>query len=133
MKTVLVLAALIGLGIVAASGAHADDRDKIARGSWIFSADCVVCHDDSLHILNDSGPGLYGVVGRRVGSLGGYAYSPALRKANAAGDRWTPQRLKQFLANPEAMYSGTDMPMNFSNPEDRSAIVAYLKTLKPKY
>jgi cytochrome c2 len=51
------------------------------KGKLIFQTHCALCHDDSEHMLNDNGPALFGVVGRRVGSVPGYDYSEALRDA----------------------------------------------------
>ncbi|ESQ88854.1 c-type cytochrome [Asticcacaulis benevestitus] len=102
------------------------------QGAQIFSQKCALCHDNSQYMINDNGPALFGVVGRRVGSIEGYAYSPALTAAAARGDTWTVTRLKKFLSGPEAMYPGTGMPMHFETPNARAAITAYLKTLTPR-
>ncbi len=101
-------------------------------GAGVFYQACGLCHDDSEHMLNDNGPALFGVVGRRVGSVEGYDYSPALRKANRKGHVWTEARLDTFLAGPQHMYTGTNMPMMFNDPKVRHALIAYLKTLTPK-
>ncbi|MDV6333053.1 c-type cytochrome [Asticcacaulis sp. 201] len=105
---------------------------QVARGARIFSQQCSLCHDDSQHMVNDNGPALFGVVGRRVGSVDGYSYSPALQRAGQSGDVWTVKRLDQFLTGPEAMYAGTGMPMHFRTSQERAAIIAYLKTLRTK-
>jgi cytochrome c2 len=101
----------------------------VARGRAIFNAHCANCHDNSEHMLNDTGPALFGVVGRHVGSVEGYNYSPALQKANSAGDVWSEAALDRFLRQPYAMHPGTEMGMNFDKRSDRKAIIAYLKTL----
>jgi cytochrome c len=107
--------------------------ENLALGKAIFTRDCSLCHDDSPRLLNDNGPSLFNVVGRHVGSVAGYGdYSPALQQAGAKGDRWTADRLDRFLSGPEAMYSGTSMPMAFDDPRMRKAIITYLKTLKPE-
>jgi cytochrome c len=118
--------ALAALG----AGAVTAEPLNIALGRNIFEAHCSLCHDNSKHMINDVGPALFGVVGRRVASVEGYDYSPALEAAGRDGKKWTEGRLDRFLSNPMTMHPGTDMPMNFDRPEDRKAIIAYLKTLK---
>ncbi|ESQ82684.1 hypothetical protein AEAC466_16220 [Asticcacaulis sp. AC466] len=105
---------------------------QVAQGARIFTQQCSLCHDDSQHMVNDNGPALFGVVGRPVGSVDGYNYSPALQRAGQSGDVWTVKQLDRFLTGPEAMYAGTGMPMHFRTTQERAAIIAYLKTLRTK-
>ena len=126
------LIAILATAALAANAADAGVSDAVQKGRLIFQTHCALCHDDSEHMLNDSGPALYGVVGRPVGSVPGYDYSQALKDANLHGDRWTEGRLDALLQKPNGVYGGTAMPMNFSKVEDRKAIIAYLKTLKPR-
>jgi cytochrome c len=104
----------------------------IALGRAIYTAHCANCHDNSEHMLNDTGPALFGVVGRRVGSVEGYQYSPALQRAHDSGDVWTEKTLDRFLMQPYTMHPGTEMGMNFDKRQDRKAIIAYLKTLRSR-
>ena len=132
------LIAILATAALAANAADAGVSDAVQKGRLIFQTHCALCHDDSEHMLNDSGPALYGVVGRPVGSVPGYDYSQALKDANLHGDRWTEGRLdalncpSHYGRGPNGVYGGTAMPMNFSKVEDRKAIIAYLKTLKPR-
>jgi cytochrome c len=125
--TLLIMAAL-----AAAASADAGALEQAQKGRLIFQNHCALCHDDSAHMLNDNGPALFGVVGRRVGSVPGFAYSTSLQDANRRGDTWTEKRLNALLQKPTGVYGGTSMPMNFSKVEDRKAIIAYLKTLRPE-
>ncbi len=126
----LTLLAVAALATGGPAGARA--LDLAEKGHLIFQTHCALCHDDSAHMLNDNGPALFGVVGRRVGSVADYPYSGALQDANRRGDRWTESRLDALLQKPTGVYGGTTMPMNFSKVEDRKAIIAYLKTLKSR-
>ncbi len=67
--------------------------EMLDTGAALFEVRCAGCHDD---VENRIGPTLGGVLGRRIGSGKGYAYSVALIDA---GGRWTSERLKQFLAD----------------------------------
>jgi len=69
---------------------------------------CVVCHTVQPGQPSAIGPDLEGVVGRRVASVEGFQYSPALR---AAGGVWTRERLDAFLQNPAAAIPGTTMTL----------------------
>jgi cytochrome c len=74
------------------------------------------------------GPSLFGVVGRKAGTLDGFAYSPAMK---AAGWVWTPEELSKYIADPKATVPGNKMPFaGLKKPEDVKAVVEYLETLK---
>jgi cytochrome c len=119
-------------GALVAGKASAGTTEDIAAGLNMFDHGCTSCHDDSPYLVKATGPALSGVVGRPVGSLAGFSYSPALQAAKRNGDIWTTGRLELFLANPGHMYPGTTMPWSFSADADRRRMVAYLKSLKSK-
>jgi len=87
----------------------------------------------SCHSIGDSGggrigPNLQGVVGRKAGSLAGYSYSAAMKAQNFA---WDDAMLDRWLTDPNAVVPGTAMAFGgISNPDDRQAIIAYLKSPK---
>ena len=87
---------------------------------------CRSCHVTEQGV-NGTGPYLYGVVGRDIGSVDGFSYSDTL--ASMEGD-WTPERLNGFLENPRGYAPGTIMSFNgLRDVEDRAAMVAYLDSL----
>lgn len=98
-----------------------------AAGAKAFKQACGVCHAAA---TSGVGPALGGVVGRKAGSLAGYAsrYSPAMK---AAGFVWTHEKLERYIANPAAVVPGNHMPYaGLHDPAQVDAIVAYLATLK---
>lgn len=124
---------LIGLMVVTGllgMSAQAQNSADVALGAKLYDEHCAQCHDNSVHQLNDNGPALFGVYGRRVGSIDGFEFSPSLVAAEKNGHVWTRSRLDKFLTNPTKMYPGTSMPMSFSSAHNRRAIIAYIKTLK---
>jgi cytochrome c len=75
---------------------------------------------------NYAGPSLGGIFGRRIATLPGYNFSPALRKLDII---WTPETLaKLFEIGPAAYTPGTKMPeQRITSAEDRKALVEFLK------
>jgi cytochrome c len=99
----------------------------LASGAPADFAVCTGCHT-IVAGQNAIGPSLRGVVGRKAGSLPGFAYSGALQKS---GIVWTPERLDTWLSGPMTMVPGTKMSFGgYSDPKQRQAVIAYLKTLK---
>ena len=74
------------------------------------------------------GPSLAGVATRKAGSLAGYDYSPAMKKAKHS---WNAATLDRWLTSPQRMVPGTKMPfVGISDPATRKAVVDYLLTLR---
>ena len=89
---------------------------------------CAACHTFEQGGANRTGPNLFGVVGRDIASLPGFAYSDALKTQPGA---WTPESLDAFITNPKVVAPGTKM--GFAGEGDaqaRAAIVDYLNSLK---
>lgn len=96
-----------------------------AAGESLFRA-CGSCHklEDG---ANAVGPYLYGVVGRDIASVDGFAYSDAL--TSLEGD-WTPEELSHFLENPSGYADGTKMAYRgMGDVEDRANLIAYLESV----
>ncbi len=90
-------------------------------------AQCQVCHStEAGKVL--VGPSLAGVVGRKAGSVSGFAYSDGVKNL---GVTWDETSLDKWLTNPAAMAPGTKMTFpGFTDPAQRKAVIDYLKTLK---
>ena len=89
---------------------------------------CLACHTTTTDGTHSMGPNLRGVVGRKAGTAPGFQYSQAMK---SSGIRWTPEELNAFLSDVSAKVPGTLMPFNgLPDPQDRQAVIAYLKTLK---
>jgi cytochrome c len=115
---------LLTAGLLVIAGVLARSADNPARGKILFLR-CASCHDVSPSQTAKIGPNLYGVVGRKVASQDGYAYSPALR---AQAFVWDEAHLDQWLTNPNAVAPGTAMAFaGIADPADRRAIITYLE------
>lgn len=103
-----------------ASAAHADDASKTAFGV------CKTCHSTEKGKIG-IGPSLYGVVGRKAGSLPGFTYSKAMA---GSGITWDAAALDAYIAAPQTKVPGNRMPYGgLKDAAKRQAIIAYLKTL----
>ena len=94
-------------------------------GAQVFRA-CVACHTLKADEGNRAGPTLHGLFGRRIATLSGYNFSPALKHLDIV---WTPETVaKLFEIGPAAYTPGTKMPeQRIGSPEDRQALVTFLE------
>lgn len=97
--------------------------DNAARGRQLY-AQCMACHKIDRSGSSGVGPNLYKVVGRRAGTLPGFAYSPAMK---AYGQTWNEALLDAYLTAPARAVPGSRMPYaGMRNPDDRKAVIAYI-------
>src|SRR6516162_8357989 len=95
-------------------------------GETLFKKNCAICHTLEAG-KNKIGPSLAGVVGRKAGSVPGFAYSAANK---SSGDIWDAQTLDTYLADPRKFMPGTKMVFaGLKNLQDRKALIEYLKGL----
>ncbi|HVZ30069.1 MAG TPA: c-type cytochrome [Asticcacaulis sp.] len=117
---------VIGAGGLMAGQAFAD---PVADGQAYFKSNCSACHANTATQTGKPGPTLYGVVGRKVGSVPGFSYSTTLKGAGLKGETWTSANLDVFLTNPQRARPGTYMPVSVANPASRAVLIAYLGSL----
>ena len=87
---------------------------------------CAACHSLQTHDPRMPAPSLRDVVGRRAGSVDGFAYSDAMKAAGRRGLVWDEAALDRYLADPEAFVPGTDMPYQGGGAAERAAVIAWL-------
>lgn len=91
------------------------------------SKKCAACHNLQEGAGAKIGPDLYGVVGRKVASAPGFAYSDAMKKK---GGTWTFDELFHFINDPRGYVSGTAMSFaGIKNPQQRADLLVFLNTL----
>ena len=86
---------------------------------------CAICHQVKPGV-NGLGPSLHGVVGRKAGTVAGFAYSPAMKNSAVT---WDEASIDAFIEAPQKFLPGTRMA--FAGVKDkakRDEIIAWLKT-----
>jgi cytochrome c len=94
-------------------------------GAKVFRA-CVACHTLKADEGVRAGPTLAHLFGRRIATLRGYNFSPALKKLDIV---WTPRTVeKLFELGPAVFTPGTKMPeQTIGSAADRAALVKFLQ------
>jgi len=115
-----VMALLVALAVVLPSQV---DGQSVQDGQALFQKRCGGCHAlDADH----EGPRLRGVVGRAAGTVGTFKYSEALKNAKYT---WDEAKLDKWLTDTESVVPDNDMSFRVPKPDERAAIIAYLKSL----
>ena len=100
------------------------NQANLDNGRRVF-ARCRSCHTVAEGGSNMTGPNLYGVFGRQIGTREGYNYSAA---AKGAGFVWDAERLDHWLENPRTFLRGTKMSFaGIPDATDRRDVIAWLK------
>lgn len=101
----------------------------IAAGKPAFEETCGGCHTVEAG-KNNTGPSLFGLIGRKAGTQATYSYSPAMKDAAVV---WSRDTLPKFLADPKGFIPGNRMGRFFpgvDSSEKREALAAYLESVK---
>jgi len=99
------------------------DKEAAQKGKAVFERRCGGCHSAD---INKEGPRLRGVYGRKAASVPDFTYSTSLKNLNL---RWDEASLDLWLTNPNAVAPDTDMTFRMDAPDERKAVIAYLKSL----
>jgi cytochrome c len=91
------------------------------------SAICKACHVLEKGAPSPVGPNLYGVVGRKIASVEGFNYTPAM-KAHAA-EEWNYAHLDALIHKPAEFAPGTMMAFpGLPDANQRAEVIAFLRT-----
>lgn len=116
LASIAVALALVAGG-AAAKGELTGDP---AAGKAVY-ARCFACHALT---YNRTGPKHCGLLGRRAGSVPGFEYSAAMKRANWI---WDKKTLDRFLADPMKAVPGTTMGYaGVKDRQERADLIAYL-------
>jgi cytochrome c len=112
--------------ILSAGSAMAQSAE---RGERIFNQQCKACHTVEKGGASPIGPNLFGVVGRKAGTLAGYEASDAMKKS---GITWDDASLEEYLKAPKAKVPEGKMAFaGLKQTTQLNDVIAYLKKLAP--
>ncbi|MBF0140302.1 MAG: c-type cytochrome [Magnetococcales bacterium] len=112
---------LMGIAVLAVSDVRADLVDE---GEVVFKK-CATCHNITDDGTKKSGPNLGGVMGRKAGTLKGFAFSPAMTASKLI---WNRETLDRFLAQPTTVVPSSKMVFpGLKGAHDRDAVITFLE------
>src|SRR5262245_34619186 len=114
------------MGTVIATGVMSAPAPAEDAGA-LFVKNCQTCHTIDKGGVARQGPPLWGVIGRKAGTVQGFNYSDGLK---ASGIVWTPEKLDEWLAFPKKLVRDTFMTYRQTDPAIRKAIIAYVAAQK---
>jgi len=120
---------LVGaLGVAAAAFVAAQPAAAAPLPKPPLFAVCGVCHKVAAGEKSGIGPNLWGVNGRKAGTLAGFTYSPAMKASNIT---WTREKIAAFITDPKKVVPGTKMIYpGQKDPKVVAAIADYVASLK---
>jgi cytochrome c len=95
------------------------------KGKILF-LQCRACHSIVPEAESGKiGPTLYGVIGRKAGSVPDFAYSQAVA---SSGITWTADKIDGWLQRPSEFLPGNKMVfVGIQDPQDRASIIAFIQ------
>jgi cytochrome c len=131
MKTTVTTAALaLAFALTSFTGAAFAQQGNADAGEDVFKK-CRACHAVGDGATNKVGPQLNGIIGRKSGTVEGFAYSDSNKEAGAKGLVWTPEELIKYLENPQAYMPKNKMAFaGLKDEQDRRDVIAYLAKFK---
>ena len=102
------------------------DTATMPNGERQFMRKCSICHALTAGASRKAGPTLYGVFGRRAGSVPGYRYSARLDGSEIV---WSDRTIDElFRLGPDHYIPGSKMPMQrIAGAQDRADLIVFLK------
>lgn len=134
-----ILSLIAAMTTVIAAPALADG--DASKGEELFKR-CKACHSiiaadgTKLQMGGKTGPNLFGVIGRPIGSFPDFKYGTGLLALNAKGDVWDEAKLAAYITNPTAWVkeesgdASLTAKMAFKLASGAEDMAAYLATMK---
>jgi cytochrome c len=125
------------------AGGHASG--DAAAGESVFRQ-CQSCHvvqDDDGNVLAGrnakTGPNLYGLPGRVVGSVDGFRYRPSIVEVGETGEVWNEENFVAYVQDPGGWLSEklggnarSGMAFRLRSEEDAVNLWAYIASISPE-
>jgi cytochrome c len=136
MTKSLTLTALSALMLATSAPAAFAGDAAAGEAQW---RNCRSCHSivsdsgDTVQRGGRTGPNLYGLPGRAIGSVDGFRYSDGIVAVGAAGLTWTEALFVEYMADPTAFLAahggGGRSGMNFRMTDGAADMWAYLESV----
>lgn len=98
-----------------------------AEGEKLSRA-CAACHTFDKGGPDGTGPNLWNVMNRGIATKSGYPYSDVFMSHK--GEDWSYLMMNKYMWKPKKIMPGTKMNyIGLKKPEDRAAIIAWMRTL----
>jgi cytochrome c len=118
---------LVSVALILSAGSAL--AQSAERGERTFNQQCKACHTVEKGGPSPIGPNLFGVVGRKAGTLDGYSYSEPMKKS---GITWDEAALGDYLKDPKAKVPQGKMAFaGLRQAAQLGDVIAYLKKLAP--
>lgn len=129
--------------IAAFAAAPAFAEGDAAEGETLFNRQCVACHvvqNSAGEVLAGrnakTGPNLFGLAGKAIGSVEGYNYGESILAVNATGAMWDAETFVTYVQDPTDWLRATlddrrarsKMAFKVRSSEEAEDIWAYLST-----
>jgi cytochrome c len=95
-----------------------------ADGATLALNHCGTCHSFTAGDAPRQGPNLHGVIGRRAGTLPGFAYSAGFAHAKFS---WDAAHLDAWLSDPQSVIPSAVMLYRQPDPATRRLIIGWLE------
>jgi len=115
-RCLALMGTMVAAGILSASARGED-------AAQLFVKNCQTCHTIEKGAGVRQGPPLWGVIGRKAGSVPGFTYSDGLK---ASGIVWTPEKIDAWITFPKKLVRDTFMNYRQSDPAIRKLIIDYV-------
>ena len=97
----------------------------VKHGEKVFKK-CIACHTIAKGGKNKIGPAIFGILGKKSGSVSNYKYSKALL---AHEKTWGFEEMNAFLTKPQAYIKGTKMAFGgISKEKDRASVILFMNS-----
>lgn len=135
---------IVATAVAVVTGSQNVSAQDAAAGETVFKK-CMTCHRIGEGAKNAVGPVQNGIIGRRAGTVEGFAYSALNKAAGENGLIWNEDTIfaylpdpNSFLINflkekgkPELAKGSTKMAFKLTSEKERKDVIAYLKKFSP--
>lgn len=103
--------------------------EDLSMAEKLTNNHCAACHTFQKGEPHGQGPNLFGLIGRKAGSVSGFTYSDGLQKA-MAGKVWDSALLDAWLTDTQAVAPDNAMTYFQDDPAKRAKIIRYIESLR---